>query len=781
MRRAAPLILLGFVAIVVGVGRIYYSRLKQQVVSAPAKPRKLAPGTTATFHGWKYSHTSSEKTVITVQSDDFQEIDGKDQLTGVTLDIFNKEGDKYDHVKCAKAEFDVGRGILYSEGEVEITMNVPDNEEPTGRLMVIKSTGVSVESKTGKAYTDRLATFRFDRGDGQAVGADYDPNTRELNLHNDISMTWRGMDPGTIPMKIETAQLNYKERDGKVFLTPWSKLTRDTLMLNAGPATVTLDKGNLKVVETTQAKGTDQRPGRNLEYAANQLTVEFNDNNQIQKITGVDQARVVSNGDTSQTTITSDRVVMDFETTESDSILQTAVAQGHGTMESRPVIKPGVDPAETRVLKSDTIHTKMRTGGQEIEAVETEGPGAIEFIPNRPEQPHRWMNGDRIWMTYGPKNQIQTFRSVAATTRTEKPKAKDAKETPAPALTWSKTLVATFQPNSSQLANLDQSGDFRYQEGDRHAKAERALLDQPNNIINLTGGARMSDSTGSADADKIVMNQMSGDFTAEGHVTSTRLPDKKKDDSGGGGMLSEDEPLHARANKMVSKDNNLDIRYEGDAVLWQGADRLEADTVEIDRDNNLLKAHGHVLSQLLDKTKDESATKDGTKGDGKKPDAKPKADPPKAASKPETKPSLRVFTTIRAPDLDYNDDTRLAHYSGGAILERSNMTVKGQDIHAYLRNDSNDSSLDHAIADGHVELHETALDRTREASSEHAEYYVDEDKVILEGGQPRFIDSTRGTTRGRKLTWYSSDDKLLVNGEPQQPVKSVLHKKTIAK
>jgi hypothetical protein len=31
------------------------------------------------------------------------------------------------------------------------------------------------------------------------------------------------------------------------------------------------------------------------------------------------------------------------------------------------------------------------------------------------------------------------------------------------------------------------------------------------------------------------------------------------------------------------------------------------------------------------------------------------------------------------------------------------------------------------------------------------------------------------------LTWYSSDDKLVVNGEPQQPVKSVLHRKTIVK
>jgi lipopolysaccharide export system protein LptA len=773
MRRFAPLILLGFVAIVSGVGWTYYERLKLAAASSPAKPKKLAPGLTATFHGWTYSHTSSQKTVIRLQAEDFQELDGKDELAGVTLDIYNKDGQKFDHVTSAKAEFDVGTGTLYSDGDVEITLNVPVDEQPSGRLMSIKASGVHVESKTGKANTDRLATFKFDRGDGHAMGADYDPTTGELNLHSQVSMTWRGTDPGTIPMKIETDQLNYKERDGKVLLAPWSRLNRDTLLLNAGPAVVTVDhNGNIQMVETTQAKGTDQRPGRNLDYAANQLVLEFNDNNQIKRITGVDQAHVLSAGETSLTTITSDRVVMDFETTSSDSILRVAVAQGHGTMESKPVIKPGVDPSETRVLKSDTIWTKMRPGGQEIESVETQGPGALEFLPNRPEQSHRWMNGDHIWMTYGAKNTLQSFRSIAVTTRTEKPREKDAKTDPAPELTWSKNLAATFLPNSSKLDYLDQSGDFRYEAGDRKAKAERALLDQPNNIINLIGGARMSDSNGTADADKIVMNQMSGDFTAEGNVTSSHVPDKKKDDSGGGGMLSEDEPLHARAKKMISKDNNLLVRYEGNAVLWQGADRLEAETVEIDRDNNLLKAHGHVLSQLLDKTKDQDTAKDGK---GNAVDGKSKAAPQSSAG---TKPSLRVFTVVKAADLDYNDDTRLAHYSGGATLERPDMLVKALDIHAYLRSDSDDSSLDHALADGKVEVHKRMPDRTRDATSEHAEYYVDEDKVILEGGQPRLVDSTRGTTRGDKLTWYSSDDRMLVDGVPQQQVKSVLHHKT---
>jgi lipopolysaccharide export system protein LptA len=98
------------------------------------------------------------------------------------------------------------------------------------------------------------------------------------------------------------------------------------------------------------------------------------------------------------------------------------------------------------------------------------------------------------------------------------------------------------------------------------------------------------------------------------------------------------------------------------------------------------------------------------------------------------------------------------------------MKVKAREIRAFLRNDSDDSSLDHAFADGQVEIEQRATDRIRNATSEHAEYYVDEDKVILEGGRPRFIDSVGGTTQGEKLTWFSKDDRLLVNGVPAQSV-----------
>src|ERR1700676_3429394 len=86
---------------------------------------------------------------------------------------------------------------------------------------------------------------------------------------------------------------------------------------------------------------TDERPGRNLDYAANQLRLDFDDNNQIQKVTGVDQARLGSTQETAITTMTSDRIVMDLDTSGDGSVLQTAVESGNSMVESNPVPAQG--------------------------------------------------------------------------------------------------------------------------------------------------------------------------------------------------------------------------------------------------------------------------------------------------------------------------------------------------------------------------------------------------------------------------------------------------------
>lgn len=305
------------------------------------------------------------------------------------------------------------------------------------------------------------------------------------------------------------------------------------------------------------------------------------------------------------------------------------------------------------------------------------------------------------------------------------------------------------------MTRLEQSGDFRYEEAERKARSERALLDQTSNRITLIQDARVWDASGATSADQIVLDQKSEDFTAEGHVNSSRLPDRK---GSGSAMLSGDEPTQARAMRMTTRDQQSLVIYDGNAVLWQGANRLRADHIEIERKNGLLRAHGHVASQLIDRPDEAQA-------------AKPKNAAP-------------VFTLITAPSMTYSDKDRVAHYTGGVFLRRAGLDVRSRELRAYLKDESkrkggkeSGSSVEKAAADGGVVIVQTAPDRTRRGVSEHADYYVDEQKIILEQGSPELRDSLRGVTKGKQLTYFAGDDRLLVNGVTAQPAVSRIRRK----
>jgi lipopolysaccharide export system protein LptA len=67
--------------------------------------------------------------------------------------------------------------------------------------------------------------------------------------------------------------------------------------------------------------------------------------------------------------------------------------------------------------------------------------------------------------------------------------------------------------------------------------------------------------------------------------------------------------------------------------------------------------------------------------------------------------------------------------------------------------------------------------RTRTGTSDHGEYFTKDDKVVLTGGKPQFVDSQKGITRGKQLTYFSSDDKLIVQGESTEQAFTRLKKR----
>ena len=66
----------------------------------------------------------------------------------------------------------------------------------------------------------------------------------------------------------------------------------------------------------------------------------------------------------------------------------------------------------------------------------------------------------------------------------------------------------------------------------------------------------------------------------DGHVATTRTPDQKGPSTA---MLSSAEVMQGRAQHMTSAERNQKLHYEGGAIVWQGANRVEAERVDIDR------------------------------------------------------------------------------------------------------------------------------------------------------------------------------------------------------
>jgi lipopolysaccharide export system protein LptA len=742
MRRTRWVLLASILILVAAVAGIYRAQKDAQDKAAPVRPASLPDNVSVSAQDWRWSKNDGERPIVEVRARNFEQKNDPPRvdLEKVELKLFHKDGKAFDLVKSAQAELRMEDSTLYSAGDVEITMGLTEQPNPANRLVRIQTSGVTFETQSGKATTDQDASFAFENSEGTAHGAEYDPATRDLHLRSAVKLNWRGKGPASKPMTVEAAELNYRENEDKVYLKTWSRLQRGTMTLNAADSIVTLDKGEIRLVEAAQAKGEDRAPGRQLLYAATQLWLHFGAKGVMESIEGKQGARLETIADSGRTVVNAQSVDLAFEGGTGDSILQKATATGNTVVESYPIRRGAGEPPSDRVLKSEVVEMTMRPGGQEIDHLDTHSAGQIEFLPKSPRQRYRRLDGERFSMVYGANNQLEKFRATQVKTVTRAMKKGDPDRK-----TSSQDLQALFDPKTGELQTLEQWTGFQFEEGERRARSDHARLETTTDRVVLKGAARMWDPTGSTDALQIELDQKTGDMTAEGKVTSTRLPDEKKPKKPQGSLLDSSDTVQARANRMQTKEGNQWIRYDGDALLWQGPNRIEADSILIQRKLQRLDATGNVVSQFREKTKN-------------------------------------LFTVVRAPQMTYWDAEKKAHYMGNAKLNRGNLVVTSRDLFAWFSQKESDNSLERAEAIGDSVIVQSGPDatgkpRTRRGTSERSDYDVAAGRVILSGGAPQMFDSLKGITKGERLTWFANDDRLLVDGSSNQPAASRILKK----
>ncbi len=424
MRRTRWLFLAAILAIVIFVSATYVKSKAKNLLDAPAAPQRLAEGVTAESQDWTYGDFNGTRQRVFIRAKSMRQ--SKDtsavELQDVELHLFHKDGDMYDLVQCATASFNPTAKTLYSDGQVDITRDVPKEGPPTGRIVKIHSSGVTFESESGKATTDRPTSFEFDQGGGTSVGADYDPEKRELHLRSQVSLDWRGKTAESVPMHVESGEAYYLEKESKVILMPWAKLTRDTLHIEGEMSVVTIENQEVKLGRdrerarrSRRARPQDRIRRRSTEPAFRQWH-EGGENRRREKWTADVDGRHGAHHRHGKHHQSGFRFVGQRQ--HAENRCGDRIGRGRGRAGAQAGSRDRRDAhSEKRI---DHAEDARRRQGNRERRNGWSRARSISF-PIAPGQPKRFMKGDQIWMAYGAENRIESFRSINVTTRTEKP------------------------------------------------------------------------------------------------------------------------------------------------------------------------------------------------------------------------------------------------------------------------------------------------------------------------------------------------------------------------
>jgi lipopolysaccharide export system protein LptA len=307
-------------------------------------------------------------------------------------------------------------------------------------------------------------------------------------------------------------------------------------------------------------------------------------------------------------------------------------------------------------------------------------------------------------------------------------------------------LVVQFAPGGGVMS-IVQEGDFKYSEaqasgytrttgpGGRTATAERAKYSPTDDSLTLTGSPRVTDGGFGISAQSIRINRRTGDAFADGDVKST-YSELKQDPNGA--LLATSDPVHVTARSMNAQRASGVARYMGGARLWQGANIVEAPTIEFDRRQKSIVAQG---------TKDKPVSSVFVQVD----------------KSGKTTPVL-----VRAAKLTYVDSQRRARFTGGVTAKGADVTITANSVDVDLNPSGQrgptaggPSQLNDIVAVGSVVIQQT----NRRPTGDRLVYTAADGKFVLSGGPPMVAEAEHGTIKGDSLTFYSHDDRIVVESK----------------
>jgi lipopolysaccharide export system protein LptA len=735
---------LAIAIVAVVAGFYFYARVHAVDVAKEIISKKLGVEIQQSAEGFSLSKSEQGHTLFTVRASKAVQFKtgGRAELNDVSIIAYGRDSKRYDQIYGSHFEYDSQTGDVIAHGPVQIDLESappqgsrPDQAVPAElqNPIHLRTSGLVFNKNTGQAHTTEQVEFSIPQASGSAQGAQYDSKNNVLTLDSNIRVVAPGSNGGTMLARhgIITKEPRRAVLDGV-------RMERGESVLDADHVTVFLrDDNSIDHVLATGNVRTETHGATNLTATAPQAQVSMGQKNFV---------RVAElSGGVNFETMGADamkgragRILMDFASNK----LQKVHARENvklTQLPSKPTTGNTSNSKDFVELAARAMDFSVRNG-QTLERADTDGPAQIVITPqNMQESATRTVvSAAKFTAGFNAHNRIEVLHGA--------PDARVVSSAPGlpDRISTSREIEVAFDPTGG-ITSIVQSGEFQYHEStparqgsdpsERAAWAEKATYAPGSEVLTLVGSPRIVDGGMTTTANTIRLNRRGGDAQAEGEVKSTYSELKQQS---GGAMLATADPIHVTARTMNFQRTTGIAHYSGDARLWQGANIVQAPTIDFNRDQRSIVAHGNgqrVSTVLVQQDKTGKLTP----------------------------------VNVTAAKLTYTDSQRKAHFEGGVVVRGADATLTAEHVDVFLlaREQATaalqpgPSQVDRVVAEGNVVVQQPM----RRGEGQKLVYTPSDGKFVLTGGSPSISDAQRGTVRGSSLTFYSRNDRVTVEGE----------------
>jgi lipopolysaccharide export system protein LptA len=725
------------IAVSLVVAGAYLHRRKQGRDVLKSVPGKIGLDIQQTAEGFKVSKSEQGRTIFTIRASKAVQfkMGGRAELKNVTITLYGRDASRYDQIYGDDFSYDPESGDVLAKGEVRIDLEAnpegllkPDQAAPTTlkNPVHLVTRDLIFNQKTGDAFTDAKVDIEMPQAGGSAVGMHYAAKDNALALKSNVDLSLR--DGSKVRLTAGRGVIMKEPR--QIFLER-PRLTHGSAQMEAEYGTIYLRPDNtvdhVVANNDVRAEFAGDSP---IHARAQQAEFDLNDA-QDGLSNAIFQGNVeMESGGEHPAQANAGKVVVDFA--GRDRVSQVRALENVKLVEAPATGSSAASNAQ-RVEVSAPAMDFFVAKGRHLDRAETSAGGQITILPAAANGARTVVTAGKFDARFDDRSHLQTLHGA--------PDAKIVSSAPGQPdrISTSQTVDVAFHA-AGGIESIVQQGNFTYNDGERQARADRARYTPANEIVELTGSPRVTDSSLATTAKILRMNRATGDATAEGNVKSTYSDLREQPN---GALLASASPIHITAREMTVHRTSAVAIYSGDARIWQDANVVEAVTIQFDRDHRSVVAEGNgkPVSTVLVQVN----------------------------SKGQATP-----VAITSQRLTYTDDQHRAHFEGGVVAKGSDVTITSDHVDAYMlpRSKAADNhslngqgQLDRIVAEGNVVVEQPS----RHAEGDKLVYTALDDKFVLTGVSPSIFDAEHGKITANSLTFYKRDDRVLVEGRDSSP------------